>query len=248
MPVIKHSVLTVVLACVVNIVPAQGQPAGDVFRGIIRPVNEAVMSTDLAFRIEKLPFREGQSFSKGDVLALFDCRDLEAQLQSAQAMQRAEQLTADNNARLAKSKAAGTFEVELSRAKAAQATAEVEAVKVKLSRCTILAPYDGRVAAMRSHEHEIPEPAQPMMHIVGNDALEIEALLPSQWLGWLKPGTPFTMTVDETGTEISAQVSRIAAVVDPISQTVKVFGVFTSNTAGVLPGMSGPTKFSVPGG
>lgn len=220
----------------------------ETFRGIVRPLEEAVISTDLGFRIETLPFREGQSFTKGDILATFDCRDLLAQMKSADAMLRAEKLTSANTARLAKSRAVGNFEVQMSQAKADQAAAEVEAVQAKLSRCTITAPYDGRVAFMRSHAHEIPEPAQPMMQIVGDKVLEIEALLPSSWLRWLNPGTPFSITIDETGKELTAEVSRISAVVDPVSQTVKIIGRFTANVDGILPGMSGPTKFSVPGG
>lgn len=223
---------------------AQAQQRAETSRGIVKPVNEAMIGTDLIFPIASLPLREGQSFARGDILATFDCSDLAAQVKSAAAVLRAETITYDNNVRLARSKAVGTFEVELSRAKADQAAAELEAYQSKMSRCVIRAPYDGRIAFMRAHEHEIPEPNQPLMQIVSQGDLEIETLLPSNWLKWLKPGTPFGITIDETGEKMQAQVSRIAAIVDPVSQTVKVTGRFTGNTQGILPGMSGPTEFT----
>ena len=164
---------------------AHAQQAGDTLRGIVRPVNEAMIGTDLIFPIETLPFREGQSFAKGDVLATFNSSDLAAQVKSAAAVLRAETITHDNNVRLARSKAVGTFEVELSRAKTDQAAAELEAYQSKMSRCIIRAPYDGRIAFMRAHEHETPEPNQPLMQIVSEGDLEIETLLPSSWLRWL---------------------------------------------------------------
>lgn len=241
------SVAGLVLALVVTasgIGPARAQPSGETLRGIVKAANEAMIGSDLIFPIESLPFREGQSFKKGDILAAFDCSDLEAQVKSAEAMLRAETITHENNVRLARSKAVGAFEVNLSKAKTDQAAAELEAFQSKMSRCVIRAPYDGRIAFMRAHEHEIPEPNQPLMQIVSEGDLEIETLLPSNWLRWLKPGARFAITIDETGEKKQAQVSRIAAVVDPVSQTVKVTGRFTGDFVGILPGMSGPTEFS----
>jgi membrane fusion protein, multidrug efflux system len=221
----------------------RAQESGDTLRGIVKAVNEAMIGTDLLFPIASLPLREGQRFAKGDILATFDCRDLAAQVKSAEAVLRAETITQENNARLARSKAVGAFEVELSKAKTDQAAAELEAFRSKMSRCVIRAPYDGRIAFMRAHEHEIPEPNQPLMQIVQEGELEIETLLPSNWLRWLKPGSRFAITIDETGETRQASVSRIAAIVDPVSQTVKVTGRFSGDTAGILPGMSGPTEF-----
>lgn len=217
-------------------------------RGIVRAVDQAGISTDLGFRIVTLPFREGQSFKKGDVLVTFDCGDLEAEAKSAEARLQAEQLTHENTARLAKLSAAGRFDVQIAKAKADQAEAELEAYRSKLSRCVVEAPFEGRIAALLANAHEIPDRTRPVMQIVGLSTLEIDMLLPSQWLRWLKPGVPFEFHIDETGKTVSAEVSREAAVVDPVSQTVKVFGRFTGDASGVLPGMSGPVKFVVPDG
>lgn len=222
---------------------ASAQAGNETLRGIVKPVNEAMIASDMTFPIRSLPFREGQSFAKGDVLVEFECGDLAAQVKSAEAMLRAEKITLENNERLAKSRAVGNFEVELSRAKADQAAAELEGFRSKMSRCTIRAPYDGRIAVMRAHEHEIPEPNQPMMQIVSQSDLEIEILLPSDWLRWLKPRSRFTIRIDETGKSLGAEIVRIAAVVDPVSQTVKVTGRFWNGADGVLPGMSGATTF-----
>lgn len=241
---VERLVPAVLVTITTGLHPAFAQQGGETLRGIVKPVNEAMIGTDLIVPIASLPFREGQSFVKGDVLAKFDCSDLAAQVKSAEAVLRAETITHENNARLARSKAVGTFEVELSQAKTDQAAAELEAYRSKMSSCVIRAPYDGRIAFMRAHEHEIPEPNQPLMQIVSEGDLEIETLLPSDWLKWLKPGAQFGIRIDETGERKQAVVSRIAAVVDPVSQTVKVTGRFTDETKGILPGMSGPTEFN----
>lgn len=226
--------------------PAWAEDAS--LRGIVRAVNEAWISSDLGAPIAVLPLREGEAFAKGDLLAGFDCAGLAAELKSAEAKLRGEQITFENNLRLAKSRAAGRVEVQLSEVKAAQAAADVEAYRAKFGQCEVRAPYAGRIGQLRAHAHEIPVRTEPMMQIVGVEELEIDMLLPGAWLRWLAPGTRFTLAIDETGAPVEAEVARIAAVVDPVSQTVKVIGRFTGGTKGVLPGMSGPAAFVVPHG
>lgn len=227
---------------------AFSQETGPSVRGIVRAVNEASISSDLGFKITELPFREGQSFKKGDTLAAFDCDGLKSELRSAEARHAAEQITYQNNARLAKLNAVGRFEVQLSKAKADQAAAEADTFRIKLKQCTITAPFDGRVAARLANVAELTDRTKPLMQIVSDDSLEIEMLLPADWLRWLKTGEKFGMTIEENNQSLTAEVAQISPIVDPVSQTIKVIGRFSERSEGVLPGMSGPVRFTVPNG
>ncbi|RFC66848.1 efflux RND transporter periplasmic adaptor subunit [Mesorhizobium denitrificans] len=227
---------------------ASAQDDAPSLRGIVKAVNEATISSDLGFRIVELPFREGQSFKKDDTLAVFDCDGLRAELRSSEARQAAEQLTYDNNLRLAKLNAVGRFEVQLSKAKTDQAAAEVDTFRIKIKQCEIKAPFDGRVAAKTANVAELTDRTKPLMQIVSDDALEIEMLLPANWMRWLKPGDKFTMSLEEKAETLNAEVAAIAPVVDPVSQTIKVIGRFTDPASGILPGMSGPVRFTQPNG
>lgn len=215
-------------------------------RGIVRAADEASISSDLGFAIATLPFKEGESFRKGDILATFECGDIQAQLKSAEAAMAAAKIALANDERLARSNAAGKFEVEISRAKADQAAGEADAYRSKLGRCTIKAPFDGRIGAMPSRAHETPEPSRPIMHIVASNDLLVDVLVPSVWLRWLREGQQFSLSVDETAKTLAIDIVRIGATVDPVSQTVKVTGRFSGEAAGILPGMSGPTQFRIP--
>ncbi len=215
-------------------------------RGIARAMREASISTDLFFRITRVPFREGQTFNKGDLLLTFDCTELETELKAAAARRRAEQLTYDNNKRLAKLNAAGAYEVEMQYAKLQQANAELESLETKLGGCSLYAPFDGSIANLNVNEHEFPGKQLPLMRIVDRKSLEIEALLPSAWLQWLKPGTKFDILIEEINLIHPAEVVRILPMVDPVSQTIEIVGRFTTSTDSVLPGMSGPVMFKKP--
>lgn len=235
--------LTAVLA--LGVAPAAwAQDADASLRGIVKTLRQASISSDLGFKIVALPFREGQSFKVGETLVEFDCEGLRAELAGAQARLATEQLNYKNNVRLAKLNAAGNFEVQLSKYKADQAAAEIDAFNAKVEQCAIKAPFDGRIAASFANTFETPERSRPFLQIVGDKALEIEMLLPSAWLRWLKVGAKFDIQIEETLGSIPSKVVRIAPIVDPVSQTVKVIAEFDGDTSGVLPGMSGPVRFA----
>lgn len=81
------------------------------------------------------------------------------------------------------------------------------------------------------------------MQIVSNQRLEAELIVPSDWLTWLKSDVRFDFAVDELGRNFEAAVMRVGRVVDPISQTVKVYAR-VDDAAGVLrSGMSGTAQF-----
>jgi RND family efflux transporter MFP subunit len=217
-------------------------------RGIVRAVGEAWISSDLGFEIVDLPVREGDAFAKGGRLIAFDCEGLRAEAKAAEAKHRGEALTYENNKKLAELKAVGRFEVGLSKARENEAAAQVEAFQIRLSQCELLAPFPGRVSELRAHAHEVPERNRPLMHIIDTSALEIDIILPSTWLRWLKPDTVFSMRIDETGKTHEARIVRVGAAVDPVSQTIKVVARFSGDTTGILPGMSGTAAFAVPNG
>lgn len=217
-------------------------------RGVIRALDLAALSTDLQARVLTIGFREGQSFNKGDLLISFDCERYRAEAQSSEAVAREMQLTLDSNKQLEKFSAVGKHDVEISRTRVDKADAEARSLKSRLQYCDIYAPYDGRVAELTINQFEQPQPNKPFLTIVGNSRLEIEIIVPSHWLNWVKPGAALTFQVDETQGSYDAKVMRIGATVDAVSQMVKVIAAFDAPVADVLPGMSGAAQFIRPNG
>lgn len=227
--------------------PAQAQDSENL-RGIVRSVNEAWLSSDLGAAIVQLPFKEGDNFKEGDTLIAFDCASWESQLKAAKAKLAGEATMLKNNKQLKDHNAGGQFDVDIAKAKVDEAEASVEQIRVTLERCIIKAPFNGRMADLGVHLHEVPERNARILHILDNTSLEVDMILPSTWLKWLEPGVAFEIAVDETGAVAEAKVIRIAAAVDPVSQTVKVVGRLGKDAANILPGMSGAVIFRPPNG
>ncbi len=217
-------------------------------RAIVKANAEATISVFLTARVENLPFRVGQSFEKGKVVVAFDCTRYLAELRAKKAVLSARQQEMDNNERLLRFGAIGASEVAVSKARWREATALMEVQDALVRQCVVRAPYDGRVVERLINENETPGPNQPLIKIVDTSRNQLELIVPSRWLVWLTRKTEFSFRVDETGAVLKARVVQLGAVVDAVSQTIKITGEFVSSQKNsVLPGMSGTATFAFSG-
>lgn len=222
---------------------SQSDKAALPVRGMVRPLNQAAIATDLQARVASVHFKEGSAFRKGDLLIAFDCERQLAELAATRAQYREAKLALDSATYLDKKGAVGRFDVEVSRARAEKVASEVTAIEARIKQCQIMAPFDGRVSELLINAHEFPVAGKPFVNLVDETTFEIELIVPSQWLRTIDVGARFRFSVDELGTTHEARLVRVGAAVDPVSQTVKVVGIFDTKPEKVLSGMSGSATF-----
>ena len=219
-------------------------PVVEGVRGVLTSQNEAVIASRMTAGITSMPYKPGQSFGQGALLASFDCSIQRAQLAAANAATAAYRKTYDTNVELDAYQAVGKNEVGVSKANLGKAQAEATAVTAQLSQCAIYAPFSGKVVEQMAHNHDVAASGQPLMKIQGAGAPEVQLIVPSNWLTWLKPGAPFAFKIDETGQTVSGSVLRLGAAVDPVSKTIRITGSVKSQPGmTILPGMSGAAIF-----
>jgi membrane fusion protein, multidrug efflux system len=216
----------------------------DNVRGLIKPVERAVISSEVTAKINKIPFKSGERFKKGDLLVDFDCSYYRAALASSEAEYQSKKSILKNNKELLALNAMSEIDVSISESEMQVARADRTMRAIRVSQCKIKAPYSGRVIEVTVNEHEVvSEEEQEVLSILNDSKLEIELIVPSNWLTWLSVDESFTFLIDETGMTLNAKVIKMGAVVDPVSQTIKLTGRFEEEIDGVLSGMSGTAQF-----
>lgn len=207
-----------------------------------------VLSSEIGARIVGLTVRDGERFTKDQVLVRFDCGVQENQLARARAVLDKRLRVLEVNERLQRLGSISAKEIAVGAAEVEEARAELGMMKELVSRCTIHAPFAGRVAAVAVHEHQFIGEGEPLLDILDDSVLELETIVPSRWLTWLKPGTGFEVAVDETGRRYPAVVTRLSGRVDPVSQSIKLYARIDGDRADLLPGMSGRALLAPPEG
>ncbi len=223
---------------------AQNNDAVEPVRGLIKSLERTQLSSEISGRIIKLPYRAGDSFNKGDTLVTFDCQLFEAERDKMQAREAAAKIKVAYNDRLQEYKSVGLVAVELDKVALRVAATETRIASLAVKRCLVRAPFSGRVVVLGVNQYQTVKPQQPLLEIISTRQLEVEAMIPSDWLRRIKPGESFTLRVDETGDEYEAEVEAVGAAVDPVSKMVLVRGALKEPGIDLVPGMGAAVFFS----
>lgn len=204
------------------------------------------LSAEVSAKLISLPLKEGERFKAGQLLAAFDCAINRAQMNKAEASAEAARQTLKVSRRLAELESISTLEVDQASAKLKETEAEATMMRVMQGKCSINAPFSGRVAKVYVETHQYVPQGKPLFDIVDTQRPEVKLLIPSKWLAWIAKGTRFKIHVDDLNIDVDAKVTRLGARIDPVNQTVSLFGEVATPVETLLPGMSGWAVFTQP--
>lgn len=237
--------LTLVLS--VTAPSAWGAANDEVIRVQLEARRHATIASELAGRLAALPLEPGEHFAEGDPLAQLDCALHEARLSRAQAAEQAARRQLDVAENLDRLQSISIAELTRAQSDVAQMRAERVLEQTLVARCQVLAPYAGRVAKRHVEPGEYVREGDPLLDIYQASDYRVTLLAPSTWLPRLAPGQRFEVRLDETGRRYPAEIVRLGAEVDPLSQSIKVVGRLLDEPGDLLPGMSGSAQFSLTG-
>ncbi|WP_041795647.1 efflux RND transporter periplasmic adaptor subunit [Pararhodospirillum photometricum] len=235
----------VALVLALGVAPAGAQTGLDL-RAQLSPRDFTTLAAEIGAKVDRLTVRDGDRFTKGQVLVGFDCSMQKAQRDEARAALSAAEKTVAVNRRLLELKTIGKLENDLALAEADKARARIAATSAAVGKCQIEAPFDGRVVEQKVRAQQFVQPGQALLDILDDSVLELEVVVPSKWLAWLKPGTAFQVVLEETGKTYPVKLVRTGARIDPVSQTVKVTGAIGGHFPELLAGMSGQVLLAEP--
>ena len=212
-------------------------------RALVVASQEAILSSELAARIDNIAVKEMQRFNKGDLLIQFDCSLYEAQKDVVSANSNSALIKLKSDEQMLQMRSIGKYELELSISEYEKAKSELRIAELNVERCQIKAPFDGAVEEVIVNTYETIQPQVELMKIIQTDILELEMVVSSEWVSWLKIGHPIKVYIDEIQKEFNASISGIGANVDAVSQTIQLKGTITDASPALLPGMSGRVVF-----
>jgi membrane fusion protein (multidrug efflux system) len=166
-------------------------PEQQEIRAQLTPHRYTALAAEIGAKINRLPVQDGGRFKAGQLLIAFDCSLQQAQLNKAKAALTAADQSWAANKRLAELNSIGKVELNLSEAEVLKNRADVAYMQTMLGKCSISAPFSGCVTERKVQEQQYVQPGQAIMDIIDDSVLEIEFLVPSRWLAWVKPGTAF---------------------------------------------------------
>lgn len=202
-------------------------------------VHYTTLSAELPAKIDRIVVKEGERFKEGQQLVAFDCVIQRALVDEAQTVLTQAEKAKGVYKRLLELHSTGTLEAEKSASDAAVAQAKLNSARALASKCTIAAPFSGRVVEQKARAFQYVQLGQPILDILDDSALNAEFIVPSSAVNSLKAGTIVQIAVDETRKVYPAKIARIGAKVDAVSHSIKVTAEIKGDYPELIAGMTG---------
>lgn len=236
---LRRAALTLAASLSPLLVQAQYALERQDIRAQLMPQRYTTLSAEVGAKISRISIKEGQRFKAGQTLIMLDCVLPAAQLEKAKAQQASAKNNWEGSQQMATFNAIGQVELRNSEAEVAKANADVAYLQATIEKCRITAPFDGRAGEQKAREQQFVQPGQPILDIVDDSTLELELIVPTRWLVWLKPGHKFQVRIEDTGKTYPVKLARTTAKADPVSQSVKSVAVIDGYFSELMAGMSG---------
>lgn len=212
---------------------------GPEIRAQLSPRQSTVLSSEIAGKLAELPLRDGERFEKGDILAVIDCALNRTRLDQIRATRDKLQRVHETKVELNRLRSIGLLDVDVAAAELAQAESELAYMDLMVQRCVLRAPFGGRVSGVLAKRYQFVAEGEPLVEILNDRELEVEMIVPSRWIARVQPGTAFRVELEETGKLYPARIARLSGRVDPVSQSIRVYGEIAGDHPELMAGMSG---------
>ena len=206
--------------------------------GSLRPNEAVVISPEIAGRIARLPFAEGQTVKAGDALLELDSTILRAELDKA----RSTLTLAEANRRRAMTLAdqgTGTLRArDESEAAYREAQANLALAEARLAKATITAPFSGKIGIRSVSVGAFVNPGDRIIELADIDPIKVDFRVPELALPNLRPGQTIQVTVDALpGKTVDGEVYVIDPIVEANGRAIRLRARIPNPDGKLSPGL-----------
>jgi RND family efflux transporter MFP subunit len=196
------------------------------FVGVIFPRQQVDLAADVSARVMDVKVQLGTPLKKGEVVASLDAASLRRELSAAQAAARAARVESsaakERSERYSKHAEAisgderinAASQSKVSAARADEASARVNQLRVLVDRAAIVAPFDGVIAARYVDPGALVTPGQPIARLISGDDLWVRFAIPEEQAGAVKIKSCVEVAVEAQEIPARGLVEMVAPQVD----------------------------------
>jgi HlyD family secretion protein len=216
---------------------------------------QAKITPKISGKVIRLNVDTGVEVKKGDVIAVLESTNLQAQLDEAQASLSETEREYRRQSSLWHDGVTSRALLDSAESQLKAARARVDQVRINMQDMVVRAPFDGTVATKSTEVGEVISsvmmgqvagtlPQGAICTIVDLKTIEVEADVNEQSIGQIREGQPAEVTVDAfPGRKWKGQLRQIIPTADRAKATVKVKVAILEPDAHLLPEMSASVNF-----
>ncbi|MCQ2117035.1 MAG: efflux RND transporter periplasmic adaptor subunit [Bacteroidales bacterium] len=180
------------------------------FPGRVKASKDVGVSFKVAGTIQKILLKEGDSFRKGQVLAIMDPKDYQLQFNAAKAQYEQVKAQANRVINLYADSVVSADKYDQARYGLEQVTAKYEFAKNQLEDCKLVAPFDGFVNKRYFESGTTVAAGMPVLSIISGGVPEVEIEIPAKVLDMKSNFASFTAKFDYSEEPVSLRLISIS--------------------------------------
>jgi len=214
--------------------------------GTAAAVQGVTVSADLPGIVERITFDSGTWVREGEVLALLDARQEQAQLAAAEAQRELTRLNFERMQGLLTERVISRAEFDRATAEHRQAEARVGEISATIERKIIRAPFSGFLGIRHVNLGQYLSGGDAVVTLQSLNPIYVNFGVPQQTAGQMRVGRTVRITTDDlSGVAFSGRVTAIDSIVDETTRNVQVQATLANPEGTLRPGMFVQTEVIV---
>jgi membrane fusion protein, multidrug efflux system len=206
--------------------------------GSLRADESVMLRPEIAGRLEKVQFDEGQRVQKGALLASLDAAEARAVVASTRVQSSLEKQRLERAEDLFKKGFFSQQALDEARSNHARAAAKLREDEARLAKSEIRAPFSGVAGLRHVSEGAYVAAGTDIARLEKIDQLKLDFRVPELFLGQLRAGQTLSAQVDAYAAEaFPGKIYAIEPAVDEQTRTVLVRARIANNDLKLRPGM-----------
>lgn len=213
--------------------------------GTILPFESTEIRPEISGRMIFLNIREGANAAKGELLAkLFDA-DLQAQLKKLKVQLQIAEKTEERQRELLKINGISQQDYDLSLLSVNNLNADIDLIKVNISRTEIRAPYSGRLGLKRISPGAYVTPANILATISQVNQLRLEFSIPEKYSSEIFTGMEIRFTVEGSPGVYAASITARESSVEETTRNLVLRANVKNGDRYLVPGSFAKVKITL---
>lgn len=206
--------------------------------GTTRATESVNITSNITEKIKQINFEDGQQVKKGQILAVLEQDEEQAELKRAQAVRGERKLSLQRLQKLDERKLTSPDEIDRTRLELEQAEASITAIKTRISDRVIRAPFDGVIGLRNISVGALVETGDLIATLDDIHVIKLDFSVPSMFLADLKPGLKIRARATALNNkEYLGEVKSINSRVDPVTRSIQVRALLPNHDDSILPGV-----------
>jgi len=214
--------------------------------GTVAAVQGVTISADLPGTVDRIGFDSGQAVREGEVLALLDARQEQAQLAAADAQRDLAKLSFERMQGLLDEHVVSRAEFDRANADYRQSDARIAEIRATIERKTIRAPFSGVLGIRRVNLGQYLSAGTPLVTLQSLNPIYVNFGVPQQSMRQVRPGREVRVSADDLGTATyTGRITAIDSVVDEATRNVQAQATLANPDGKLRPGMFVQTEITL---